>query len=104
MGCLSGCTRYLGIPATDSWIYGATGHAFIINISRDSCPSGPTAWKTQPLFHLGRNIGYTPDGVFAFKNQPDFKETRATTTAAPPPWTAQAPSPGTPSETPASES
>ena len=61
MGCLSGCTRYLGLPATDSWIYGATGHAFIINISRDSCPSGPTAWKTQPLSRLGRNIGYTPD-------------------------------------------
>ena len=49
MGCLSGCTRYLDIPATDSWIYGATGHAFIINISHDSCPSGPTAWKTQAL-------------------------------------------------------
>jgi len=46
MGCLSGCTRYLNLPTTDSWIYGATGHAFIINISRDSCPSGPTAWKT----------------------------------------------------------
>lgn len=74
MGCLSGCTRYLGLPATDSWIYGATGHAFIINISRDSCPSGPTAWKTQPLHRLGANIGYTPDGVFALKTQPDFKE------------------------------
>ena len=33
MGCLSGCTRHLDIPATDSWIPGATGHAFTINIS-----------------------------------------------------------------------
>jgi hypothetical protein len=74
MGCLISCTRHLNLPATDSWIYGATGHAFAINISPDSCPSGPTAWKTHPLYHLGKNIGYTPDGVFATKNQPDFKE------------------------------
>ncbi len=33
MGCLSGCTRPLDSPATNSWIYGATCHAFTINIS-----------------------------------------------------------------------
>ena len=43
MGCLSGCSRHPDIPVTDSWIYGATGPAFVINISRDSCPSIPTA-------------------------------------------------------------
>ncbi|TRO48595.1 hypothetical protein E2P65_02575 [Candidatus Bathyarchaeota archaeon] len=74
MGCLIGCARHLGLTATDSWIYGATGHAFAINISPDSCPSGPTAWNTAPLFHLGKNVGYTPDGVFATRTQPDFRE------------------------------
>ena len=74
MGCLSGCIHYLNLPITDSWLYGATGHAFVINISRDSCPSGPTAWKTMEFFRLGKNAGYTIDGVFAHKSMPDFKE------------------------------
>jgi len=74
MGCLIGCARHLGLTASDSWIYGATGHAFAINIRPDSCPSGPTAWDTAPLHKLGRNAGYTPQGVFALKTQPDFKE------------------------------
>ena len=74
MGCIVDCARFLGLPATDSWIYGATGHAFAINTRPDSCPSGPTAWNTALLHTLGRNAGYTPDGVFALKTHPDFRD------------------------------
>ena len=49
LGCVKGCLDYLGIDMTDAWLYGASGHAFIRNISEDSCPSGPTAWKTMML-------------------------------------------------------
>jgi hypothetical protein len=38
------------------------------------CPSGPTAWNTERLFELGKNLGYVIDGVFAFKTHDDFKE------------------------------
>jgi hypothetical protein len=76
LGCIDGCLRYLGLGVSTPWLYGGTGHAFIINISKDSCPSGPTAWKTEMLFGLGRNLGYSMDGFFAHKSMPDFNEKR----------------------------
>ena len=67
MGCLRGCLDYLGLDISDGWLYGGTGHAFVINIHPQSCPSGPTAWKTMMLFELAPNLGYHLDGVFGFK-------------------------------------
>jgi hypothetical protein len=64
MGCIKGCLDYLGIGVTDAWLFGATGHAFVINIGERLCPSGPTAWSTERIFALGRNIGYGNDVVF----------------------------------------
>lgn len=74
MGCLDGCLEYLGLDVSMPWLYGATGHAFIINIAKDICPSGPTAWKTMMIFESARNLGAKIDGVFAWKRDPDFKE------------------------------
>jgi hypothetical protein len=76
MGCIKGCLNYLGIDIPLSWIFGGTGHAFIINIGSDSCPSGPTAWRYEMIFKLSRNLGYFIDGVWAHKTMPDFKEKR----------------------------
>jgi hypothetical protein len=76
LGCLKGCLQYLGVDVTTPWLFGGTGHAFIINISKDSCPSGPTAWKTEMLFNLGRNLGYEVDRLFFYKSRLDFKEKR----------------------------
>jgi hypothetical protein len=75
LGCIHGALKYLEIAPDLSWLFGATGHAFIINMSKDgSCPSGPTAWNTSELFNLGRNIGFRIEGVFGDKRQPGFKE------------------------------
>jgi hypothetical protein len=74
LGCIQGCLNYLGIEISDPWLYGGTGHAFVINVGEGVCPSGPTAWKTVKLFELGKNLGYTFDGVFGVKHQPDFAE------------------------------
>lgn len=68
LGCVKGCLDYLGIEITDAWLYGGTGHAFIINISPDSCPSGPTAWRTMMLFEQGPALGYQVSGVFGSKH------------------------------------
>ncbi len=74
MGCLKGCLDYLGMDISDGWLYGATGHAFIINVHEVVCPSGPTAWNTEMLFKLSRNIGLIVERVFASRRQPDFAE------------------------------
>ncbi len=75
MGCLRGCLDYLGLDISDAWLYGGTGHAFVINIHPESCPSGPTAWKTMMLFELAPNLGYRTDSVVGFKGQA-FTETQ----------------------------
>jgi hypothetical protein len=74
LGCIKGCLEYLGVDVSDAWMFGATGHAFVLNIHDVVCPSGPTAWRTEMLFKLGRNIGYTTDGVLGFKSESDFAE------------------------------
>ena len=74
LGCIKGCLDYLNIDVSDAWLFGATGHAFIINIHDVVCPSGPTAWNTELLFRLAKNIGYTIDGVFGHKSKSDFAE------------------------------
>ncbi|MGD2200913.1 MAG: hypothetical protein PVJ38_04690 [Candidatus Bathyarchaeota archaeon] len=76
LGCLQGCLAYLGIEPSDPWFFGGTGHAFVINISEDVCPSGPTAWNTMMLHRLGENLGYSVERVFGQKNQPGFEEKR----------------------------
>jgi hypothetical protein len=72
LGCIKGCLEYLKLDVSDAWLFGATGHAFIINMHEIVCPSGPTAWNTEMLFRLGKNIGYTIEGVFGRKSDIDF--------------------------------
>lgn len=74
LGCIKGCLDYLNLDVTDAWLYGATGHAFVLNIHEVICPSGPTAWHTAMLFELGGNIGYTIDGVLGDKRKDDFAQ------------------------------
>jgi hypothetical protein len=72
IGCIKGCLDYLKAGVSDAWLFGATGHAFIMNMHEVVCPSGPTAWKTEMLFVLGKNIGYETGGVFGMKSNDDF--------------------------------
>lgn len=32
IGCIKGCCDYNGMDISTPWIYGGTGHAFVINI------------------------------------------------------------------------
>lgn len=72
LGCVKGCLDYLGVEMTNGWLYGGTGHAFVLNVHEEVCPSGPTAWSTEKLFELGRNLGYVVDGVSGSKRQEDL--------------------------------
>ena len=72
MGCIKGCLDYLGIDVSEAWLYGGTGHAFVINLHEGVCPSGPTTWNTSGLAALGGNVGYASDCVFGDKGDDDF--------------------------------
>lgn len=66
VGCIKGCLNYLGVTVSDAWLFGATGHAFVLNISSGLCPSGPTDWDTRRFLKLGRNVGYAVERVDEF--------------------------------------
>ncbi len=77
LGSIYGCLEYLGADITRAWLYGGTGHAFIINVHEVVCPSGPTAWDYRPLVHgLGQNLGYKVSGVSAVKSDETDFETK----------------------------
>ncbi|MCK4592993.1 hypothetical protein KAU45_00735 [bacterium] len=74
LGCIKGCLDYLGVEVSDTWLFGTTGHAFIINIHEQVCPSGPTAWNTEMITRLGKNVGYTEEVITGLKTDRDFEK------------------------------
>ena len=74
IGCIKGCLNYLNNPISDAWLYGATGHAFVLNICGNLCPSGPTNWDTRMFRQLGKNIGYDLEGVSGWKGKQDLAQ------------------------------
>lgn len=57
IGALHGVARYLGLNHTPATVYGGTGHAFLININKILCPSGPLVWRRERFDALVRNLG-----------------------------------------------
>ncbi len=74
MGVLEGCLKYLGIDASPGWLYGSTGHAFIMNIGDDLCPSGPHCWNWSTVNRLGKNIGYEAKNIYTNANKEDLSQ------------------------------
>jgi len=74
VGCLKGCLNYLGKEMSAPWLFGATGHAFMLNLSEDVCPSGPTAWKTNVILTLGSSVGYRTIVVFGYRGNGDLEQ------------------------------
>jgi hypothetical protein len=73
LGCVKGCLNYLGLQVSNGWLFGATGHAFVINVHDIVCPSGPTAWNTEMITRLGKNLGYETRGLCARHEDADFE-------------------------------
>ena len=69
LGCIKGCLVYLDLDVSDAWLFGGTGYAFVLNVHEEVCPSGPTAWNTERVLELGRNLGYRHDGVYAVRSE-----------------------------------
>ncbi len=73
IGCQHACVEYLGLDLSMPWIHGGTGHAFVVNIHDELCPSGPTAWNTEHLDRLAANLGYLVEGVTGRNSERDFE-------------------------------
>ncbi len=56
MASLYGAARTWDDPITLTDLYGCSGHAFILNIERTLCPSGPTAWDWGAIFFPLRQL------------------------------------------------
>jgi hypothetical protein len=72
MGCLEGSLRYLGLDVSSAWVYGISGHAFVVSIHDAVSPSGVTAWDADTFTQLAENVGCAIEGVFAFNTDEDF--------------------------------
>jgi len=73
MGVLKGAFDYFRIPVSDPWLFGGSGHAFLINIHEELCPSGPYVWNYKTFFELVRKLGVEMKelGFFHPKSAPD---------------------------------
>lgn len=57
MGVLKGVSDYHGLDLNNPMIFGLSGHAFLINIHTELCPSGPYVWKGETMLPLIENMG-----------------------------------------------
>ena len=57
MGVVKGVLDNWRVEASDPMVFGLTGHAFLINIHDEICPSGPYCWNYRGFIDLLKNIG-----------------------------------------------
>jgi len=73
MGVLKGVADYFDIAVSDAWLFGGSGHAFLINIHEQLCPSGPYCWNYENFFKLVKNLGISIKdlGFFSAESTPN---------------------------------
>ncbi len=57
LGVVRGVLDYYGVSTTDATAFGGSGHAFLINIHEQLCPSGPYCWRYEEFYRLLGNLG-----------------------------------------------
>ncbi|RAU93837.1 hypothetical protein [Paenibacillus sp. YN15] len=72
LGALKACMEFLGKKDSDAWLFGATGHAFVLNVAPDGCSSGPTAWNCDMITNLAHNLGVSVNAVNGWTTEHDF--------------------------------
>ncbi len=60
MGVMRGALNYYGANVSDAFLFGASGHAFVLNIHKELCPSGPYVWDRRRVEQLLANLGIRP--------------------------------------------
>ena len=57
MGVVKGALDYYGISRTPGEAFVLSGHAFLMNVHEELCPSGPYLWRHDRFFELLTNLG-----------------------------------------------
>ena len=73
MGVVAAALRYHGSELSDAMVYGLSGHAFLINVHEQICPSSPYCWKRERMHPLIANAGLaiTDLGHFGPESTPE---------------------------------
>ena len=74
---LHGVGRYFGLNHSPATVCGASGYAFVINIKRDLCPSGPLIWRRHCFNRLVVNLGIRTEDVGFFTSDTPRERRRA---------------------------
>jgi hypothetical protein len=57
LGVVRGVADFYDMNVSDATLYGGSGHAFLMNIHPELCPSGPYVWQREGFMRLLRNLG-----------------------------------------------
>lgn len=57
LGVARGALEHFGIACTAAEAFAISGHAFVVNVHEDLCPSGPYCWNQAPFRRLLGNLG-----------------------------------------------
>ena len=64
LGVIEGASRYFELPWQSHEIFVYSGHAFVINVSEDLCPSSPYVWHVDPVFALFENLNLKIENLY----------------------------------------
>jgi AraC-like DNA-binding protein len=62
MGSVKGVSDFLDLDWSTAELFGYSGHAFMMHILKDLCPSGPYTWKMDGFFRALRELGIRKSG------------------------------------------
>ena len=76
MGVLKGALDYYTIDMSTPMVFGISGHAFLINIHEQLCPSGPYCWERAKANNLIENLGIrmTDLGFYSSQSSKEDRE------------------------------
>lgn len=63
IGALTACSDNLKLGHSPPWVFGASGHAFLLNLDRTFCKSHPTLWNMGAFHSNCANLGLELTGV-----------------------------------------
>jgi AraC-like DNA-binding protein len=66
MSSVKGASDFFDLDWTLARLFGYSGHAFMINIHADLCPSSPYVWNKDGFFLALRNMGIRRTGTIRF--------------------------------------
>jgi AraC-like DNA-binding protein len=65
MGCVKGASDFFDLDWSVPKLFGYSGHAFLINVHDELCPSGPYAWNHDAFYLALRSMGIRRAGCIA---------------------------------------